>query len=225
MDLNVKVFLSNRLMIANGDGFIEVKLHNRKKDLIEGLGYIENGLVYIYNGELKSSNPKPGLYTKLETTKKGKEKLKRYFIGDEPDYKGIYPIDEVLELNVDAIFENLSSNPDDFIKPEDLETISTDRDIYIPIIKDSDDFLKVAIKKAITAKRINIKKKYKNQFTSQHQLTNMMSSLQGATKMSVLYYIYWANLLGLDWELSLYDNGKDPMNPLPEPIHLTSNEF
>lgn len=221
----VKVFLNNRLMIATEEGFIEVKLFNKKKELIEGLGYMENGLVYIYNGELKRSNPRPGLYTKTVETKKGKIKQEYFFIGDEPDYKGIFPVDEVLELDANAIFNNLNSDPEGFMKAEEMESISADRDVYVPIIKDTDDFLKVAIKKAIIAKKINLKNKYKDQFTNQHQLTNMMSSLKGNTKMSVIYFIYWANLLGLDWNLTLYDNGKDPMNPINEDIVLTSDEF
>lgn len=221
----VRVFLNNRLMIATEEGFIEVKLFNRKKQLIEGLGYMENGLVYIYHGELPSSNQKPGLYTKSTKTKKDKTKVEYFFIGEEPDYKGIFPVDEVLELDTNAIFNNLNKDPEGFMKVEDLESISTDRDVYVPIIKDSDDFLKVAIKRAIIGKKVNLKKKYKDKFTNQHQLTNMMSSLQGKTKMSTIYFIYWADLLGLDWNITLFDNGKDIMNPLEEDIILTSEEF
>ena len=221
----VRVFFNTRLMIATEDGFIEVKLFNRKKELIEGLGYMENGLVYIYNGEIKRSNPRPGLYTKTTATSKGKAKKEYFFIGDEPDYKGIFPVSEVLELDANAIFENLNSEPEGFMNIDELESISTDRDIYVPIIKDTDDFLKVAIKRAIINKKINLKNKYKDKFTNQHQLTNMMSSLKGNTKMSVIYFIYWADLLGLDWNLRLYDNGTDTLNPSTEDIVVSSDEF
>lgn len=216
----MNVFIGDRLMVITEDGFIETELFIEGKELHEGLGYIKRDFVYIYKGEAKKSKLSPGLYTK----ENGK-KTEYIFVDGEVDNINIFNVKDVVVLDAKLIFENLQTNPNEFMSAEDLEDVSVDRDIFVPIIRDSDDFLKTAIKKAIIAKKINVKQKYKDRFAQAYQLTNRVHQLREDTKMSTVYFMDWIELLDLNWKLIISDNGKDPANPIGEDIVIRGDEF
>lgn len=216
----MNVFIGDRLMVITEDGFIETELFIEGKELHEGLGYIKRDFVYIYKGEAKKSKLSPGLYTK----ENGK-KIEYIFVDGEVDNINIFNVKDVVVLDAKLIFENLQTNPNEFMSAEDLEDVSVDRDVFVPIIRDSDDFLKTAIKKAIIAKKINVKQKYKDRFAQAYQLTNRVHQLREDTKMSTVYFMDWIELLDLNWKLIISDNGKDPANPIGEDIVIRGDEF
>lgn len=216
----MNVFIGDRLMVITEDGFIETELFIEGKELHEGLGYIKRDFVYIYKGEAKKSKLSPGLYTK----ENGK-KTEYIFVDGEVDNINIFNVKDVVVLDAKLIFENLQTNPNEFMSAEDLEDVSVDRDVFVPIIRDSDDFLKTAIKKAIIAKKINVKQKYKDRFAQAYQLTNRVHQLREDTKMSTVYFMDWIELLDLNWKLIISDNGKDPANPIGEDIVIRGDEF
>ena len=78
------------------------------------------------------------------------------------------------------------------------------------------------MKKAILDKKINLKN-YKDRFTNEYALNNMKSGLSKSTKMTVPNFIKWCEILGLDWEMVIKDNGDDTINPLSETI-IVSNK-
>lgn len=220
------IFVGDRLMLeTSSEEIVEVKLFFPDIELIEGLGYINRDFVYIYKGEAKRSKLLPGLYTKTKETKKGNVEKEFIFVGDEEDGKFVFGLDKVVVLDINKIFENLNKEPESFMTTEDLESVSIDREVFVPIIRESDDFLKCAIKKAIIAKKINVKQKYKNKFSEPYQLTNRVHQLKDKTKMSTLYFMDWVELLDLDWKLILSDNGNDPANPIGEDIVIDGNDF
>jgi hypothetical protein len=215
MKNEIKVFMG-RLILPINDEFHEVELFSKKKKLKKGFGYIKGHYVYIFRGKLEKyekDNLLPGIYLNKED--------EYIFIEPKKENKNIYHIDNIMELNLDKIFEDIENNKNEFIQEEDIETINNNSGTFKPTIKDSDDFLKLIIKQAIIIKQPNIKK-YKNKFSVQHAFNNLKSSLEGTTKMSVDKFLSWTELLGLDWTVIIEDNGKDKNNPLKEPIIISS---
>ena len=56
----------------------------------------------------------------------------------------------------------------------------------------------------------------------EYALNNMKSGLSKSTKMTVPNFIKWCEILGLDWELTISDNGEDNINPLSETIVVSN---
>ena len=172
--------------------------------------------VYPYRGKFKSNENKVGLY-----------KTEDGYVIIEPESdseKEKYSIRRVFTLDTASIFDHVESNTDQFIQLEDIEVINNNTDIYVPIIKDEDDFLKYIVKKAIIDKQINLKN-YKDKFKNEYSLNNMKSSLGKSTKMTIPNFKAWCEVLGIKWEMTVRDDGTDTIRPLNETIHITSDEF
>lgn len=218
MKLDVRIF-TGRLILTMDDEFHDVELFRKDKKLKKGMGYIKDSLVYIYRGKMdknKKSDLDPGIYL----TREGEY----IFIEPSKEIKDKYSLDNVIELNIDKIFEEVEKHHSDFINSEDIEIINNNSEIYIPTIKEDDDFLKYIVKKIIIDKKINLKN-YKDKFANQYALNNMKSGLNKETKMTVPNFKVWCEILGVDWEMIVRDNGKDKNNPLPEEIRIESKDF
>ena len=213
-----RVFVGSKPVIIIGDDeFYDVEVFIPGEKLVKNTGYIIGDYVYIYRGKLKDENTTvPGIYKT-----KGNEYTR---IEPSKNEKHLYHIDNVNELEVDSIFDTIEKNKDVFIQPEDIEIINNNSEVYTPTIKESDDFLKYVIKKAIIDKKINLRN-YKGRFANEYALNNMKSGLNKSTKMTVPNFIKWAEVLGFDWKLSIWDSGKDTVNPLPEPIEISSTDL
>lgn len=221
--LNVRVFLG-RMILTIGEEFHEVELFFDDKKLKKGYGYISGNYVFIYRGRLtKYKNKKEldmGIY--LDDSKTPEEYM---FV--QPKTKeecSKYNIDNVIELNLEKIFYDIQSHKDEFIDPEDIEIINNNSEIYIPTIKEDDDFLKYIVKKVIMMKKINLKN-YKGRFSNPYALNNLKSGLKSNTKMSVPNFKLWEEILGFKWEMKIFDAGEDKTNPLPEDFNLKSEDF
>lgn len=213
----IKVF-TGRLILTFGDEFHEVELFNKDKKLKKGFGYIKDSLVYIFHGRLdrfKKSDLKPGIYTK------GEEYI---FIEPTKTEKDNYSVNNIIELNLDNIFNNVTKDKENFILPKDIELINNNADPFIPTIKEEDDFLKYVVKRIIIEKKINLKK-YRDRFPNQYALNNMRSGLQKETKMTVTNFKIWCEILGVKWEMKISDIGNDKLNSLPEVIIIKSDQF
>ena len=106
-------------------------------------------------------------------------------------------------------------------KDPDIEIINNNSEIFTPTIRPEDDFLKYIVKKAILDKKINLKN-YRERFSNDYALNNMKSGLSKSTKMTVPNFIKWCEILGLDWEMTIKDNGDDTINPLSENIYISN---
>jgi len=213
----VGVFIGSRLVMSVQDEFHEVELFNELKKLQKGFGYIKNSLVYIYRGKLKSIklDLKPGIYSKDNTY---------VFIEPSSIDSSLYSISNLIELNLDKIFSDVDANEDNFVLPDDIEVINNNSEAYVPTIKDNDDFLKYIVKKIIIDKKINLKN-YKGKFTNQYALNNMQSGLKKDTKMTVTNFKIWCEILDVDWEIIISDNGNDKLNPLTDDLIISSKQF
>ena len=84
-----------------------------------------------------------------------------------------------------------------------------------------DDGWKKCIKKSILAKGRDINS-LKYMTGDKYTLTNMKTALNNGTRMSVTNFSKWCELLGLDFEIRVMDNGSDPDFPLVNDIVFSS---
>ena len=216
--MSVKVFLG-RLILYVDDNIHEVKLYEPgvTENLVKGFGYIINDYVYIYRGRKKGSvkDLSMGIY---------KDELGKYIIIDgEMMEKRKYHVDNVVELDLNAMISYLNENKDQFSSPEDVEVISNSTDVFAPKIDPDDDFLKQLVKHALQMKQVNLKN-YKDKFSEGYALNNIKSALVKPTKTSVPAFMQWAELLGFGWQIRIFDNGTDNISPLEADIVYTSDE-
>lgn len=212
-----KVFVNSTPVIVmdDEDEYYKVDLYIEGMKLKKDMAYIVGDYVYVYYGKLPDDKiPKPGIYKKND---------EYVFIEPDKDNRHKYSIDNVYELSPTAIFDMIERNKEAFVQPEDIEIINNNSEIYTPTIKDTDDFLKYIVKKMIIEKQINLRN-YKGRFSNEYALNNMKSGLNKSTKMTVPNFIKWAEVLGVDWELSVWDNGSDTINPLPKKISISSKD-
>ncbi|WP_304576755.1 hypothetical protein [Romboutsia ilealis] len=218
MEMEVKVLLG-RLILYVDDNIHEVKMYNpnEKEDLVKGFGYIINDYVYVYKGKKKGTKKDltMGIY---------KDELGKYIIVDgDLLEKRKYHIDNVVELDLNAMISYLNNNKDQFSSPEDVEVINNSTDVFAPKIDPDDDFLKQLVKQALQIKQVNLKN-YKDKFSEGYALNNIKSALVKPTKTSVPAFMQWAELLGFGWEIKIFDNGTDNISPLESSIVYRSDE-
>ena len=210
-----KIFIGTQPVVIIDDEYYTVETYTKNVKLKKDKAYIKGNFVYIYRGKVKSELDidKPGIY------KIDKEVI---FVKPEGKDKDKYSIDNVNELSPSSIFDKIDEDVSKFIQPSDIEIINNNSEIFTPTIRPEDDFLKYIVKKAILDKKINLKN-YKDRFSNEYALNNMKSGLSKSTKMTVPNFIKWCEILGLDWEMTISDNGDDTINPLSETI-IVSNK-
>lgn len=210
---------TGRMIVTMGDDFHEVELYSEGKKLKKDLGYIKGDFIYIYRGKIGKKNKddlKPGIYSKDG---------KNIFIKPTSDAdKEMYSVDNVIDTDVNKMMDEVSKNEDSFIDADEIKIINNNRRIWLPTIEEDDDFLKYAIKRALQEKKVNLKN-YRGKFTNLYLLSNMKGGLEKQTTMSVKYFSYWCQALGLKWKMVIEDDGSDPMNPVKNPIEFSSDDF
>lgn len=214
----MKIFMEEPfLVINNAEEVYPVRYFIRGEKLKKGYAYIKNDVVYIYRGKLKNSadSSNPGIY-KTSTGYK-------FIEPTENEIEYIYSVENLIILDTDDIINQVSKNKTNFQQPDDLEIINNNSELYVPTIKEDDDFLKVLVKRAIIDKHINIST-YRSRFKDDYSLNNMKSGLKRETKMTVNNFKSWCEILGLDFEVTIRDNGTDTVNPLPRDLTVTNND-
>lgn len=205
-----------RMILAFEDYVYEVHMYNPKHDkkLQKDHGYIIGDYVYIYRGKQKDRLDM-GIY---------KDDEKGYVVieGNKKE-KEAFCVSNVIDMDIESIANKIKEQAELFNNDEDLEVINSSSEIFAPKIKEGDDFLKVLVKKALEEKKISLKN-YKNKFTKPHTLNNIKSALVKPTKTSIPNFEQWAELLGFDWEIRIFDNGQDKNNPLKYDIVFRSDE-
>lgn len=138
-----------------------------------------------------------------------------------PETRKAFNIDNVGDCSLAYIKEH--STEDDVNHNDDaVLDVYSSTNKYCPQINDSDDFLKKLIKTVIIEKEVNLNK-YKNIYgTKKYTLTNMKQALAGTTKMSPTVFLMWAEILGIDFEMNIVDNGSDQGDNFKGMIHYDS---
>lgn len=222
-DNSLRIFVG-RTFLSVDDNIYETELFIDGIKLKKGCGYIKDDYVYIYHGKISKqksrNNLKPGIY--LDDTKDEREYIFVNYASKEEKNK--YNVKNLIELDVNNIFNEIMSSKDKFTSVDDIEMINNNSEIYRPIFSDDDDFLKYIVKRVIQSKKINFKN-YKNKFSNPYTMNNLVSSLKNKTKMSVNNFRLWEEILGFKWEMRIYDAGTDSMNPLDKDFTISSDDL
>lgn len=205
-----------RMILAFDDYVYEVHMYNPKHDkkLQKNHGYIIGDYVYIYRGK-ETKDKEMGIY---------KNNKGEYIVqpGSKKEEE-IFCVSNIIDMDIESISNKIKEQAELYSNEEDLEVINSSSEIFTPKIKEGDDFLKILVKKALEEKKISLKN-YKNKFTKPHTLNNIKSALVKPTKTSIPNFEQWAELLGFDWEIRIFDNGEDKANPLKYDIVFRSDE-
>jgi len=182
---------------------------NEEEEHIENKGYVKDGYVWIY--------------------------LKKKPLIDKNKYPYVYPVEngyefsnpskETMEGFSEKNINDLSlmnivkqTKPTDVMYNEQaINDLNNAASRYIPIVHDDDDYLKKIVKEAIIRKNVDINR-LKSKMQVSYNLLNMKQALEKSTKMSVVYFMLWMEILGLDFEIKVKDNGQDRIDPLKDPL-------
>ena len=196
----------------------KVKRKSKEKEsgvFVDRKGYLdEDGYVWIYRGEGKPKyNRNSFPYFWLENGKK-------VFSNPSDFVKEQFHESRIVVRDLNTIILE-SKGKDIKYNEKAINDMQNASSLYVPTLLDNDDFLKKVVKNAIIEKEIDISRlKYK--MLQKYVLSNMKSALDNKTKMSVVYYTEWMEMLGLDFALIIYDNGTDELDPLKEPLIYSS---
>jgi hypothetical protein len=181
----------------------------------DGKGYLDDsGYVWIFckNGKPKNSDEYPYFWIEDENI--------MYSIPDD-EIRDKFNIDNMIDISLVNIIEKTKPN-EVLYDEQEIQDMNSAASFYVPIINDSDDFLKKIVKNTIITKGIDINR-LKGKTDQKYVLPNMKAALENKTKMSVVYFCCWMELLGCDFQIDIIDNGLDSTNKLKTDLIYTSN--
>ena len=171
--------------------------------LEKNTGYLRDGYVYIYRGDISRQKKfKNGIFT----DKKGKV----YFALD-PDESNKYSFDNIKDDSIQSIIKQ-AEKVDPKLKRKIMKQITQSSDIYLPELDANDDFMKHLIKLILHDKKIDIKQ-FKHKFTKSHGITNLKAALETKSSadgkkgsLTLSNMIKWMELLDMDIEVIFKDS-------------------
>lgn len=186
-----------------------------KKSMVEGEFYIIDNLIYEYIGKVNDTTEDDipvgcfGIY------------IDRLLINTIPEDDEMYN-DRCINMIIDRTdYEEERSSMDKLIETyvsrfkdgsnivKELESkLKNSGDVYIPVIKDTDDVLTRMMKLMIIDKEV-ILSNYKNnsEGTKDYSIDNLRSALNGTTvNMTITKFLSWCSLLGLKWKFEIFDD-------------------
>lgn len=216
---NLDQYISNDTCTVNVLGAIDIKDDKLTGLYIDGKGYIgEDETVWIYSqNKPKNADQYPYFWINKDD--------KVEYSNPEKSVKDSFNCKNIVDMSLVNIIETTKEH-EVLFDEKVLNDINSSSSNYIPIIKDSDDFLKKIVKTIIATKKIDLNR-LKSKTTEKYVLPNMRSALDNDTKMSVNYFNIWMELLGCDFYINIADNGTDEIDPLkfPQTYQSTTNKI
>lgn len=194
-------------------------------DYVDGKGYINtDGSIWIFSSEGKPYNTLgyPYFWFNKRHKTENSEIEELEFSYPDPDIADYFKEEHMVDLSMKLIVDTTSED-EELYNEQAINDMNAAAAVFVPNIKDDDDFLKKIIKQAIIDKHIDISR-LKYRMTEKYSLPNMKAALQTKTKMSVLYFLSWCELLGLDFTIMVEDNGTDPQDPLKKNLYYLSRK-
>lgn len=194
---SIKGYIADDTQYINGKGYIDeddgqIYICSTKKDSVRPI----IPTVYIIDGHM----------TKVLTPNEKTNEL--------------FSVGHTFEITLPKIEATTAKN-EVLYSEEALMDMNAATSVFRPIINDTDDGWKKCIKKSILAKGRDINS-LKYMTGDKYTLTNMKTALNNGTRMSVTNFSKWCELLGLDFEIRVMDNGSDPDFPLVNDIVFSS---
>ena len=185
---------------------------------LDGKGYIdEDENIWIYCGAGKPKNPNAYPYFWLN------EDGEKEFSEPQENMKKAFNVVNMKDMSLEVIVDKTNEN-EELFDEEAINDMNAAAAFYVPQIRESDDFLKKTVKNTIIAKGIDINR-LKVKTEQKYILPNMKAALDNKTRMSVMYFCCWMELLGCDFQISVSDNGTDETDPLKgELVYLSDKD-
>ena len=203
-------FLSYPLTLSEPDrigGIVSITGFLSGNRFIDNKGYVdpETDIVWIYRKDPPkiNRNKYPYFWKKDEDL---------VFSSPSEEMKERFSYTHAVSLDLDKILKETKDSDKMYNEAAILEMNSSSAK-YSPIINPKDDFLKMVVKQVILEKNIDINR-LKIKMDNTYNLLNMKQALEKDTKMSVNYFVKWAEILGFDFTITCVDNGEDSMDPL-----------
>lgn len=223
---NLRIFLP-----TTGENIHVKALPSNKNEMIIGYYYPIGEYVYKYIGKVDKFKDIAVGQIAFVNSKKD------YFTnayGDTDDIRDYFHINNIIDINhsydedddIDSLLEGYHdaySRGCSMMKGRRQKVTSPDG-VFTPELKSTDDALTRIMKKMITHKRL-VPSEYRPTMSKEYSFDNMRSALAGATvNMTITKFLAWCNLLDLEWEFVVYDNGLDKINPLNDVIEISTNK-
>ena len=191
------------ICIEGDENIYSVVPYYKGVKLEKNTGYLRDGYVYIYRGDISRQKKfKNGIFT----DKKGKV----YFALD-PEESSKYAFDNIKDDSIQSIIKQ-AEKVDPKLKRKIMKQITQSSDIYLPELDPNDDFMKHLIKLILHDKKIDIKQ-FKHKFTKSHGITNLKAALETKSSadgkkgsLTLSNMIKWMELLDMDIEVSFKDS-------------------
>ena len=191
------------ISIEGDENIYSVVPYYKGVKLEKNTGYLRDGYVYIYRGDISRQKKfKNGIFT----DKKGKV----YFALD-PDESNKYSFDNIKDDSIQSIIKQ-AEKVDPKLKRKIMKQITQSSDIYLPELDPNDDFMKHLIKLILHDKKIDIKQ-FKHKFTKSHGITNLKAALETKSSadgkkgsLTLSNMIKWMELLDMDIEVIFKDS-------------------
>ena len=210
-------------IIATDDAILQIDLLpddlEEVDEFKEDVAYISGPYFYVYRGV---GNPatkeykKPGIYK----NKDGGEP--KWFIVEpstDDEKKEYEHITKVCTLHPVSIVDTANTTE------ELLVAIPESTKIFQPQITEKDDILKIAAKKALLAKNVDLDR-YKDRFSNKNELFNFKQVLRGDNKLSMKIFTRGMDALNLEFVIIIREKSTNDIvgDKLDEDIEISSEE-
>ena len=171
--------------------------------LEKNTGYLREGYVYIYRGDIsKQKKFKNGVFT----DKKGK-----VYFALNPEDSNKYAFENIKDDSIQSIIKQ-AELVDPKLKRKIMKQITQSSDIYLPELDVNDDCFKHLVKLVLHDKKVDIKQ-FKDKFTKAHSITNLKAALETKSSpdgkkgsLTVNNMQRWLELLDMDIEITFKDS-------------------
>lgn len=185
--------------------------------LIPNKGYVIGDSVYVYTESLKNN---PDVEVPMVYLQKTKDRWDAQLRAAKTNPMELFSVQNLISMDAASISNSLVEG-EKLYDEEAINDMNMASSVFVPEINETDDFLKKVIKQTIIDKKIDINR-LKSHMTKSYGLSNMKQALVMSTRMSTTNFITWAELLGIDFTVTVTDNGRDTINPLKHPLTYDS---
>lgn len=214
----------NASSTISGDKYVESKGYLFERAITKGKAPIENDEVGVWIF-CQSKPLHPDTYPYFWQAEKrdddGSVRTVLEFSDPTKIILNAFTVDNMRDMSVVAIIDKTVPG-EELFNEEELNDINASSNFYVPIIYERDDFLKQLVKATIIEKGININK-LKSKTDEKYQIPNMVAALRNSTKMSVMYFACWMELLGCDFTIRVNDDGQEHADRLKNPVIYSSD--
>lgn len=166
----------------------------------DGKGYIdEDEYIWIFCAAGKPKNKNAYPYFWLN------EEKKKEFSDPSDIIRKAYSTANMVDMDLVTIVDNTKPG-EQLYDEKEINDMNAAASFFVPVINENDDFLKKIVKTTIIEKGIDINR-LKGKTDEKYMLPNMKAALINNTKMSVIYFCCWMNLLGCEFEITILDDG------------------